>query len=437
MTSTTLNVLLIEDDLGDADLLCEFLELADSTNFQVTHCTRLSKALEQVSQASFDIVLVDLSLPDSHGLVTIEQVRDQQPNLPIVILSGLQDKSLAIEAVQKGAQDYLVKGQVESDGLSRAIHYAIERSKILQLLDQKEKQLQNANEELEQRVAERTAELQQANEQLRRLEGELRQSLVQEKELSELKSRIITTISHEYRTPLTTIASSAELLEAYRNQWDNERQLKHFNRIQSSVKHLTTLVNDVLFLTKVDFEKQEFQPAPLKAATFFEDIIDEVQSTISDKHHLTFTSQCECYEHYLDAKLLRQILTNLLSNAIKYSPEGGTVSIQLNCEENCIIFSIADEGIGIPKEDRDKLFESFNRASNVGTIAGTGVGLSIVKKCVELHRGQIAVESKVGEGTKFTVRLPDPRSLCEKREVSRVIINPDVESRALTWESQP
>jgi DNA-binding NtrC family response regulator len=260
MTSTNFNVLLIEDDLADADLLCELLELVDSTNFQVTHCKRLSEALEQVSQASFDVVLVDLSLLDSHGLVNIEQVRERQPTLPIVILSGLQDKSLAIESVQKGAQDYLVKEQVESDGLSRAIFYAIERAKILQLLDQKEKQLQNANEELEQRVAERTVELQQANEELRRLEGELRQSLVQEKELSELKSRIITTISHEYRTPLTTIASSADLLEGYRYQCDDKRQLKHFQRIQSSVKHMTALVNDVLFLTKVEFEKKEFQP---------------------------------------------------------------------------------------------------------------------------------------------------------------------------------
>jgi signal transduction histidine kinase len=407
MTTTTFNVLLIEDDLGDADLLCELLEIADSTNFQVTHCKRLSEALEQVSEASFDVVLADLSLPDSHGLVILEQVRDRQPALPIVILSGLQDKSLAVEAVQKGAQDYLVKGQVESDGLSRAIHYAVERAKILQLLDQKEKQLQNANEELEQRVAGRTVELQQANDQLRRLEGELRQSLVQEKELSELKSRIITTISHEYRTPLTTIASSAELLEGYSYQGDNERQLKHFRRIQASVKHMTALVNDVLFLTKVEFEKREFQPSPLNVVAFFEEIIDEVQSTISDKHHLTFTSQCECPEHNLDAKLLRQILTNLLSNAIKYSPEGGAVRVQLNCEETCIIFSIADEGIGIPKENQEKLFESFNRASNVGTIAGTGLGLSIVKKCVDLHGGQITFESQVGEGTTFTVRLSD------------------------------
>ncbi|NEQ23445.1 MAG: hybrid sensor histidine kinase/response regulator [Microcoleus sp. SIO2G3] len=407
MTTTTFNVLLIEDDLGDADLLCELLELADSTNFQVMHCKRLSEALEQVSQASFDVVLVDLSLPDSHGLVTVERVRDRQPALPIVILSGLQDKSLAVEAVQKGAQDYLVKGQVESDGLSRAIHYAVERAKILQLLDQKEKQLQNANEELEQRVTERTVELQQANERLRRLEGELRQSLMQEKELSELKSRIITTISHEYRTPLTTIASSAELLEGYSYQCDNERQLKHFRRIQSSVKHMTALVNDVLFLTKVEFEKQEFQASPLNVVAFFEEIIDEVQPTISDKHHLTFTSHCKYPEHNLDAKLLRQILTNLLSNAIKYSPEGGAVSVQLNCEETCILFSITDEGIGIPKENKEKLFESFNRATNVGTIAGTGLGLSIVKKCVDLHRGQIIVESKVGEGTTFTVKLSD------------------------------
>ncbi len=413
MSSTTLNVLLVEDDLGDAALLWELLELADSTHFQATHSRRLAEALQHLSQEMFDVVLLDLSLPDSHGLTTVEQVCTHQPMLPIIILSGLEDESVAIEALQKGAQDYLVKGKVDSNLLVRAILHAIERAKILQLLSEKEKQLQRANENLERRVEERTVELKQANQQLRELESELRQALAQEKELSELKSRIITTISHEYRTPLTTIASSAELLETYRHKWDEQRQLKHFRRIQDKVKHMTALVNDVLFLNQAEFEKLQFQPEPLNLVSFFQEVVDELQS-ISDQHTLKFTSYGDCTHRYLDAKLLRQIITNLLSNAIKYSPPKSTVYLQLTGEENGIILSCRDEGIGIPEEDLNKLFESFNRASNVGTIAGTGLGLSIIKKCVDLHGGQITVESKVGVGTTLRVSLPEQRAMREE-----------------------
>ena len=406
MSSAPIKVLLVEDDLGDADLICELLELVDSTSFQVTQSRRLQEALQYLRKEPFDLVLLDLSLPDSHGLSTVSQVCTQAPIVPIVVLSGLEDESAAIEAVQKGAQDYLVKGQVESDLLVRAIRYAIERSKIRQLLNLREEQLQKVNEDLERRVEERTLQINLANEQLRSLEVELRQALAQEKELSELKSRIITTISHEYRTPLTTIASSAELLEVYGHKWDNDKQLKHFQRIQSAIKHMTALVDDVLFVNKAEFEKLEFNPAPLNLVAFINELIDELRSTVSDKYNLIFTSTGKFTNADLDEKLLRQIFTNLISNALKYSPDGGKVQVRLTCEDNNVIFQVQDEGIGIPIEDQQKLFESFARASNVGAIAGTGLGLSIVKKCATLHGGQITFESKMGAGTTFTVSLP-------------------------------
>lgn len=411
MGSDSIKVLLVEDDRNDADLICKLLELVYSTRFQVTHSRCLKDAFQHLFQESFDVVLLDLSLPDSHGLATVSEVYTQLPPVPIVILSVLEDESLAIEALQKGAQDYLVKGQVDSNLLVRAIRYAIERSKIRQLLNQKEKQLKIANENLERRVEERTAELKQANEQLRTLEAQLRETLAQEKEVSELKSSIITTVSHEYRTPLTTISSSAQLLQAYRHKWDEDKQLKHFQRIQSAVQYMVALVDDVLFLNKAEFEKQEFQPTLIDLIPFFHEIVDELQSITEDKYHLTFTHQKDCPPFYLDATLLRQILTNLLSNAIKYSPNGGRVQLKLTWKDNQVIFQVKDEGIGIPKKDQIKLFKSFTRASNVGTIAGTGLGLSIVKKCVDLHGGQIAFESEVGVGTVFTITLPINRNL--------------------------
>jgi anti-sigma regulatory factor (Ser/Thr protein kinase) len=192
----------------------------------------------------------------------------------------------------------------------------------------------------------------------------------------------------------------------YRHKLDEAKQLKHFDRIQASIKHMTDLVSDVLFLSRADFEKLEFQPQPIDLVSFFNEVVEELQVGIGNAHHLTFTSVGECIYFDGDAKLLRQILTNLISNAIKYSPNGGPVSIRLTCQDNQVIFQVSDQGIGIPPEDQENLFESFTRARNVGTIAGTGLGLSIVKKCVDLHNGQIAVESQVGVGTTFTVSLP-------------------------------
>ena len=236
--------------------------------------------------------------------------------------------------------------------------------------------------------------------------SELRKTLEKERELSEFQSRIITTLSHEYRTPLTTIQSSAELLENYGYKWTEEKKLTHLHRIQTSTKHMTNLVSDALLIGKAEANKLEFNPAPLDVEQFCRELVEEMRSDGMSLTTITFSSQGDSNDAYLDEKLLRQILTNLLSNAIKYSPQGGIVQFDLECRDGVARFSIQDEGIGIPAADQKRLFESFHRASNVGTLPGTGLGLSIVKKCVDLHGGQIAVESAVNVGTTFTVTLP-------------------------------
>ena len=237
-------------------------------------------------------------------------------------------------------------------------------------------------------------------------EKELRKALEKERELSQLKSRIITTISHEYRTPLTVILSSAELLENYEDQFSKEKKLTHLQRIQTSTRHLANLVNDVLFVGQAELGRLEFNPAPLDLEQFCQMLVEELGTGIQNQTILTSNMRGNCTNACLDEKLLRQILTNLLSNAIKYSPHGGTVRFDLECAGSLACFCIQDSGIGIPEEDLPQLFESFHRASNVGTIPGTGLGLAIVKKCVDLHGGQISVNSRVGVGTTFTVTLP-------------------------------
>ena len=262
----------------------------------------------------------------------------------------------------------------------------------------------------------------------KKAEAELRKALETERELSSLKSRIITTISHEYRTPLTTILSSAELLESYGDKLTQERKLIHLRRIQNSSQHLADLVSDVLFIGQAEADRLKFNPAPLNLKQFCQELVEEIRSASQNQRRVsasteapdsqasleramprelvTFTSRGNCTNPCLDERLIRQSLTNLLSNAIKYSPQESTVRFDLECKESVAVLSIQDEGIGIPAEDLPKLFESFHRASNVGTIPGTGLGLAIVKKCVDLHGGQITVDSVLGVGTTFVVTLP-------------------------------
>ncbi len=413
MDCATLKILLVEDNPADADLLQEFLDEADETEWSLVHVEKLKEALHTLSENHFDVILLDLSLPDKQGLGTVTQTHDAAPDLPIVVLTGLNDKVIALEALREGAQDYLVKGKIDSNLLVRAIRHAIERAHTLKRLRQSEEQLQRLNEELERRVEEQTEELRQKNQYLQcqiterqRLEEELRNSLAKEKELSDLKSNIISVVSHEYRTPLTSILSSAELLKHYGQEWPEEKKLRHLDRIQISVKHLTQLVSDVLVISKAEAGKLEFNPAPLDLVAFCSELVEELQVSTKTQHTINFNSCGSCKEASLDEKLLRQFLSNLLSNAIKYSPEGGNVQFDLICRDDTALFRIQDRGIGIPLEDQAQLFEPFHRSRNVGTISGTGLGLAIVKKCVEHHGGQIAVESEVGVGTTFTIRLP-------------------------------
>jgi PAS domain S-box-containing protein len=242
--------------------------------------------------------------------------------------------------------------------------------------------------------------------QLKQAEEEMRKALAQEKELNELKSRFVSMASHEFRTPLSAILSSADLLEYYVREGAVEKQLEHIQRIQTSCVNMTELLNDILIIGRVEAGKLDFKPSSLDLAELCGNLLEELQLIIDSKHKLTFASQDEYIPACMDEKLLRHILTNLLSNAIKYSPKGGNIQLKLFCQDGAGVFQIQDEGIGIPKEDQPRLFESFHRAKNVGTIPGTGLGLAIVKRSVDLHGGQIAIASEVGVGTTVTVTLP-------------------------------
>jgi PAS domain S-box-containing protein len=250
--------------------------------------------------------------------------------------------------------------------------------------------------------------------QRKQAEQEVHKALEQEKELNELKSRFINMASHEFRTPLSTILSSADLLEYYIEEGTADKQLEHIHRIQSACMTMSELLSDILVIGRAEAGKLEFKPSPLDLVYFCGDLMEEMKLSVDCKHQLTFVNQAPYVSAYMDEKLLRHILTNLLSNAIKYSPTGGKIQLKLMCQNEAAIFQIQDEGIGIPSEDQPYVFESFHRAKNVGYIPGTGLGLAIVKRSVDLHGGQIAIASEVGVSTTVTVTLPLNR--CSQRD---------------------
>lgn len=299
-------------------------------------------------------------------------------------------------------------------------------------------------------------------------EEEICKALQRERELLELKTSFVAMTSHEFRTPLTTIQSSVELLEHYSHNFSQEKQHIHLHRISRSVERMVEMLNDILLISESEAGQLRFNPTPIDLVKFCQRVVEELghhdksqparnnpisvchragdrTSSIPDAsltanlpvHHLNANEAApsepvRMLEHasaffprvgriafnlrgapatpnslpLMDEKLLRQILTNLLLNALKYSAADSTVQFDLNYLDHKAVFQIHDRGIGIPTADQCHLFESFYRASNIGTIQGTGLGLAIVKQCVDLHQGEITVESVEGMGTTFTVTLP-------------------------------
>lgn len=242
-------------------------------------------------------------------------------------------------------------------------------------------------------------------EKRRQKSDEIHRLLLQEKELSDLKIQLFSMISHEFRTPLTVILSASQLLENGLKDADKSSR-KNLYRIQSSVKLMNQFLTDILILTRAESGNLSCQLEPLDIEAFCLNLVEDFQFINKNNTPIKFVSQGLMIRPYLDEKLLYSILSNLLLNAIKYSPTGAGISLILWKDSDRIVFQVRDHGIGIAEEDRGKIYEPFYRGQNVENIIGTGLGLAVVKKCVELHRGEIALDSQVDKGTSFTVKLP-------------------------------
>ncbi len=238
------------------------------------------------------------------------------------------------------------------------------------------------------------------------IEKEQAKALQKEKELGEMKSRFVSMASHEFRTPLSAILSSASLIEKYEQTEQQPNRLKHTDRIKSSVGNLTGILNDFLSFEKLNSNKVDVTIEEVNFCELIQYAIDELASLRKESQQVSYIGpKSNCYFES-DEKILKNILLNLLSNGLKYSGDDGLVTIDLKEEDNCLLISVSDNGIGIPDHEQDNMFERFYRAENVSNIQGTGLGLNIVKKYVELLEGQISFESKLGEGTTFFIELP-------------------------------
>lgn len=280
------------------------------------------------------------------------------------------------------------------------------------LLQQKEElaktnlQIEDLNNVLEKKVDERTRQLQTALIELEKSKEELVQSLSKEKELGDLKSRFVSMASHEFRTPLSTILSSASLVAKYTETTQQENRDKHIQRIKNSVTNLTDLLNEFLSIGKIEDGKITTHYTSFNLKEMLQSVCAEMQ-TIAKQQQLLVYEHSGTLDVTLDASLLKNTVLNLISNAIKFSNERDTIYIISHVNNNSITIIVKDNGIGISKEDHEHLFERFFRGKNAINIQGTGLGLHIVSKYVELMNGNITYTSELEKGTTFTITFPN------------------------------
>ncbi|MEI6948556.1 PAS domain-containing sensor histidine kinase [Paraflavisolibacter sp. H34] len=284
-------------------------------------------------------------------------------------------------------------------------------------LEQQAAQILQMNGKLERMVEERTSMLKETLMELEDSKEELRQALEKEKELGMLKSRFVSMASHEFRTPLSTILSSVSLARKYNTPEGEEKRHKHLTRIHDAVRNLTFILEDFLSLGKLEEGQVEARPEVLSRDEFageLENLIQEMRQIQKDNQRIEFRHQLE-KDITVDRKLLHNILVNLVSNAIKYSPENALVRVDCAQEAGQLKIAVSDQGIGIPEADQKHLFERFFRARNAQNIQGTGLGLHIVGRYLQLMNGNIGITSKENEGTTFTLYIPQLQSPAASR----------------------
>jgi two-component system sensor histidine kinase/response regulator len=322
-----------------------------------------------------DLIICDITMPrlDGHGVLLQLRANQATADIPFIFVTARASYEDIRTGMDLGADDYISKPFTRQE-LLRAVRTRLEKKATLE-----HKQQEEVNQ--------------------------WQQAFEQEREQRLLKSKLVAMFSHDFRNPLTTILSSNSLLRDYADRLDEKRRLVYFNRVEAGVRQLLQMLDDMLVVAQMENGTLDFKPELLDIGKFVETIVEEFRAIHNETYHIVYDNQLPDAV-LTDPRLLRQIAANLISNAIKYSPQGSEVRVLLEQHEKYCVLTVQDQGIGIPEEDQARLFNAFQRASNVGAVRGTGLGLAIVKRAVDLHGGSIDLESQIGVGTTITVRLP-------------------------------
>ena len=368
MKKSRINILLVEDNPADTRLIKE--NLVESRHpFKLTHVGRLSTALRRLAAGDIDVVLLDLVLPDSQKEDTFFRIQ-QASDVPIVVLTGLQDEELGLKLVHVGAQDYLVKGQVTGSLLANSIRYAIERKRILDELDETRRQ------------------------QL------------------EMKDRFLSHVSHELRSPLAAIHQFVTiLLDGLAGEISSEQQ-RNLEIILRNVNQLKTMIDDLLDVTRAETGRLTLQPKCISLKDPILESYGTLRARAAQKGIFLSTNvPNDLPAVYADPARVYQILTNLIDNGIKFTPEKGTITVEARVfdeDPNLVCVTVSDTGYGIPPEEKEKIFEYLYQGKNPleASRKGLGLGLFICREFVSRHGGQIWVQSQLGRGSTFFFTLP-------------------------------
>ncbi len=359
-----IKILIVEDELLIGKGLARKLK---KLGYQVVDIVSSGEAaIERVREQLTDLILMDIVLEGAIDGIEAAQKINEIQSLPIIYLTAYADDATLVRAENTNYYGYLLKPYKERE-LYATIKMALKKWQE---------------------------------------DRDLRQSLAIAKAKNEEKSRCLSMTSHDLKNPLTTIQVSAEMLKDYGDKLSEEKKQKHLDWIRSSVKNMNTLLEEIFTLNQADMGQLGFNLETIDVVNFSKKLIQEFEAIATPAHQLIFTTTQPQILMKCDPKLLYHILGNLLSNAIKYSPHGGAITLEISLDRTQVTFQLEDQGIGFPPDYQTKVFQQFERGSNVGSIKGTGLGLSIVKHAVDCHQGTITLSSQPGIGTKAIVTLP-------------------------------